>query len=106
MHGSARFRHTWDLACKYGSVSVARVQILRWQDVPSVVKAFDDDGTSVSAQLPDWFQQEIDRRAMEQDLIGSDAYLEQWAWTEPEERDGSAAEVLDAVVAELEAQRG
>jgi hypothetical protein len=82
---------------------VARVQILRWQDVPSVVKAFDDDGSAVSAQLPDWFQQEIDRRAMEQGLIGSDAYLEQWQWGELEERPGSAAEVLDAVVAELTA---
>jgi hypothetical protein len=65
------------------------------------VKAFDDDGSTVSAQLPDWFQQEIDRRAMEQGLIGSDAYLEQWAWGELEERPGSAAEVLDAVVGEL-----
>ena len=83
---------------------MARVQILRWQDIPSVVKAFDDDGTAVSAQLPDWFQQEIDRRAMEQGLIGSDAYLEQWQWGELEERPGSAAEVLDAVVAELTAE--
>jgi hypothetical protein len=80
---------------------VARVQILRWQDIPSVVKAFDDDGTAVSAQLPDWFQQEIDRRAMEQGLVGSDTYLEQWQWGDLEERPGSAAEVLDAVVAEL-----
>ncbi|TML89934.1 MAG: hypothetical protein E6G08_04670 [Actinobacteria bacterium] len=83
---------------------MARVQILRWQDIPSVVKAFDDDGSAVSAQLPDWFQQEIDRRAMEQGLIGSDAYLEQWQWGELEERPGSAAEVLDAVVAELTAE--
>ena len=83
---------------------MARVQILRWQDIPSVVKAFDDDGSAVSAQLPDWFQQEIDRRAMEQGLIGSDAYLEQWQWGDLEERPGSAAEVLDAIVAELTAE--
>jgi hypothetical protein len=81
---------------------VARVQILRWQDIPSVVKAFDDDGSAVSAQLPDWFQQEIDRRAMEQGLIGSDAYLEQWQWGDLEERPGSAAEVLDAIVRSAE----
>jgi hypothetical protein len=85
---------------------MARYQILCWQEIPSVVKAFDDaDGTSVSAQLPDWFQQEIDRHAMEQGLTGSDAYLEQWAWSEAQERPGSAAEVLDAVVAELEEKR-
>jgi Virulence factor len=85
---------------------MARFQILRWQTVPSVVKAFNEDGSSVSAQLPDWFQQEIDRQAMAQGLVGSDAYLEQWAWSEAEDRQGPAAEVLDAVVAELEAQRG
>jgi hypothetical protein len=84
---------------------VARFQILRWQELPSVVKAFDDDGAATSVQLPDWYQQEIDRQAMEQGLTGSDAYLEQWNWSESEERPGTAAEVLDAVVAEIEARR-
>ena len=51
------------------------VQVLYWQDIPSIVKAGD-----VKRQLPDSFQQEIDRVAMEQGLLGSDAYLEQWEW--------------------------
>jgi len=55
------------------------VQVLYWQDVPTVVKA---DGAK--RQLPDWFQQEIDRRAMEQGLVGSDAYLEHWHWEDAE----------------------
>ena len=38
---------------------------------------------------------------MEQDLAGSDAYLEQWEWREAGERDGSDAEAVDAVEAEL-----
>jgi hypothetical protein len=80
---------------------VARFQILYWQDVPSLVRAFADDGAPVSRQLPDWFQQEIDRRAMEQGLLGSDAYLEQWHWGEAQERDGSVDEVLGAVEREL-----
>jgi hypothetical protein len=80
---------------------VTRVQILAWQGIPSVVRATADDGTQVSRQLPDWFQQEIDRVAMEQGLIGSDAYLEQWAWGEAQERDGEPNAVLDAVEAEL-----
>jgi hypothetical protein len=83
---------------------VTRVQILYWQSVPSVVKAIDDDGTELKRQLPDWFQQEIDNRAMTQGLVGSDAYLEQWRWSDPEEREGSAADVLDAVARELEAE--
>ena len=80
---------------------MARFQILYWQDVPSVVKAFDDSGGEVKRQLPDWFQQEIDERAMVQGLTGSDAYLEQWRWGEIEERDGTPEDVLDAVEREL-----
>jgi hypothetical protein len=81
---------------------MAKYQILRWQDVPSVVKAFGEDGASVSRQLDPWFQQEIDRRAMAQGLIGSDAYLEQWAWDEPAAREGGVEQTLDAVQRELE----
>ena len=83
---------------------MARFQVLYWQSVPSVVKAVDDDGTELKRQLPDWFQQEIDNRAMTQGLVGSDAYLEQWHWSDLEERDGSAADVVDAVARELEAE--
>jgi hypothetical protein len=42
---------------------------------------------------------------MQQGLVGSDAYLEQWHWGDPEERPGTAEEVLDAVEQELEATR-
>jgi hypothetical protein len=38
---------------------------------------------------------------MEQGLVGSDAYLEQWHWGEIEERAGTADEVLDALEHEL-----
>jgi hypothetical protein len=58
---------------------MATVRVLYWQDVPSLVK----DGDA-KRQLSDWFQQEIDRRAMEQGLVGSDAYLEHWHWEEVE----------------------
>jgi hypothetical protein len=80
---------------------MARYQILYWQDVPSVLKAFDNDGGEVKRQLPDWYQQEIDQRAMVQGLAGSDEYLEQWHWGDIEERPGTPDEVLDAVEREL-----
>ena len=79
---------------------MSRVQVLYWQHVPSVVKAGD-----VKRQLPDWFQQEIDRVAMEQGLLGSDAYLEQWEWREHGEVEGSDAEAVDAVYDELSSPR-
>ena len=84
---------------------MARFQVLYWQDVPSVIKAFADDGATVKRELPQWFQQEIDRLAMEQGLVGSDAYLEEWHWGDQEERPGTTEEVLDAVEQELEAAR-
>jgi Virulence factor len=72
------------------------VQVLYWQAIPSVIRSGE-----LKRQLPDWFQQEIDRVAMEQGLLGSDAYLEQWRWGEPEEREGSPSDALDALEAEL-----
>ena len=85
---------------------MTRIQILWWQELPSVVRATSADGTQMSRQLPDWFQQEIDRVAMEQGLVGSDAYLEQFGWRELEARDGAPNDVLDAVESELVATRG
>ena len=78
---------------------MARVQVLYWQEIPSVVRAGE-----VKRQLPEWFQQEIDRVAMAQGLVGSDAYLEQWEWRDAGERDGTDADAVDAVEAELVAR--
>jgi hypothetical protein len=75
------------------------VEVLYWREIPSVVRAGD-----VKRQLPDSFQQEIDRVAMEQGLAGSDAYLEQWEWRVYGELDASAADAAEAVEAELVAR--
>jgi hypothetical protein len=83
---------------------VARFQILYWQDVPSLVKVFAEDGTELKRQLPDWFQQEIDNRAMVQGLAATDAYLEQWHWGDVQERPGPPSDVLDDVARELESE--
>jgi hypothetical protein len=81
---------------------MTRVQILYWQDVPSLIKATGDDGSEMKRELPEWYQQEIDKRAMVQGLTHSDAYLEQWHWSEPEERPGSPDDVIAAVERELD----
>ena len=82
-----------------------RVQVLYWQEIPSLIRVTVEDGQQLSRQLPEWFQQEIDRVAMAQGLIGSDAYLEQWQWRDAEPRDGAPNDVLDAVEAELQHHR-
>ena len=50
-----------------------QVRVLYWQEIPSLIRVTADDGAQLSRQLPDSFQQEIDRVAMEQGLVGSDA---------------------------------
>jgi hypothetical protein len=81
---------------------MARYQILYWKDIPAQVKAADEGGRPVSRPLPDRFQAEIDQVAMREGLTGTDQYLDQWRWTEKRDREGSAEEVLQAVIHELE----
>lgn len=81
---------------------MALYQILSWQDIPSQIKAW-DDFDEVRVELPQKFIAKIDQAAQTQGLTGTDAYLDQWRWSDEEERAGSAAEVAEAVRAELEA---
>jgi hypothetical protein len=78
--------------------------VLYWQEIPSQVKAEDDEGDEVNLPLPARFIALIDRAAMERGLKGADDYLAQWNWGEESERDGSADEVARAVASELEAR--
>lgn len=82
---------------------MAEYQILCWRDIPAQLKAFEGK-KPISRPLSDRFQVEIDRVAMEDGLYGTDDYLDQWQWSEKQEREGSAEEVLDALSAELEAK--
>jgi hypothetical protein len=79
---------------------------MRWQGIPAQVKAEDSQGGKVSREMPEWFAQEIDRVAMRDGLAGTDAYLEEFAWTRPVERDGDAEDLLDAVITEEAAKLG
>ena len=81
---------------------MATVQILYWQEIPSLVEARDDDAVK-KEQLSPRFQALIDLVAMKKDLAGTDAYLEHWRKGNPEQRDGSAEEVVHAVAQEFEA---
>ena len=80
---------------------MAKVQILRWQEIPSVVEA--RDGSDVKKiQLSQKFQALIDEVAMRKELAGTDSYLEEWNKSAVEERDGNAATVVQEVADELE----
>ena len=56
----------------------------------------------VKLELSERFQLLIDAVAMRLGLVGSDEYVDQWHHGDSENRPGSAREVAQAVVAELE----
>ena len=80
---------------------MAKVQILRWQEIPSVVEVRDESDVK-KIQLSQKFQALIDEVAMREKLAGTDAYLEEWNKSAVEERDGDAASVVQKVADELE----
>jgi hypothetical protein len=82
---------------------VTRYQVLYWKNVPAQVKVFPESGRPLARQMPDRFQAEIDRIAMEQGLAGTDDYLNEWHWTAKLEIPGNPAEVLDTLILKLEA---
>jgi hypothetical protein len=81
---------------------MAVYKVLCWQEIPSQIKAEDDD-EEVSLLMPPRFTARIDAAAMERGLSSADDFLAQWRWSDELDRDGTAAEVAEAVRAELEA---
>ncbi len=81
---------------------MATYRILYWQEVPSQIVVEGDDG-DVRLPLPTKFTERIDAVAIERGLTGGDDYLAQWTWSDDQDRDGTAEEVAQAVLAELEA---
>ena len=74
----------------------------RWRDLPSMVAARADEET-VKSQLAPRFQEAIDEAAMRLGDTGADDYLAGWERSPWTEADGTPSEVLDRVVAELDA---
>lgn len=80
---------------------MARVRIIQWRDLPSLVEAVEGDET-VRVPLSQRFQDLIDAIAMREGATDSDAYLEGWAPGPETERPGGAEAAARAVAAELE----
>lgn len=83
---------------------MATYKILYWQEIPSQIKAEDDEGSDVSLPLAQKFQERIDELAAQRGLQESDDYLAQWHWSDEADRPGSAQDVAQALKAEFEAQ--
>jgi len=83
---------------------MATYKVLYWQEVPTQIRAEDNDGDEVTVELDGRFLRQIDILAAQRGLQAADDYLAQWKWSDEAERDGSAREVAESVKAELEAE--
>ncbi len=81
-------------------------RVLAWRSIPTQVEVTADDGTPIKQRMPSWFMQEISRISMREGLAATDDYLAEFAWSEPQPRDGTAEAVLEAVIAEQAARFG
>jgi hypothetical protein len=80
---------------------MAQYRVMSWRGIPAQVQATDEAGRSVSQPLPPFFQQEIDRVAMAEGLVGTDDYLDAWEWSAETERPGAAGAVAQEVAEEI-----
>ena len=80
---------------------MAEVIIVYWRDIPAQV-IVGKGRRGVKRQLPERFEQAIDRCAMKIGAKDSDAYLAEWRKAPPYEEPGEPAEVAARVAAEIE----
>ncbi|MAU53930.1 MAG: hypothetical protein CMN17_16505 [Roseovarius sp.] len=79
------------------------VTIVFWRDIPAqVIVGKGRRGAKV--QLPERFEQAIDRAAMKTGAAGTDAYLAEWRKAEPYAVEGDQEEVARAEAARLDAE--
>ncbi|MEJ2512298.1 MAG: virulence factor [Anaerolineales bacterium] len=82
---------------------MAKYKVLYWYDIPLQVRAEDKDGR-VNRQLPERFQLAVDEVAMAAKMISDDNYTAGFQWQSAQDKEGSAKDVAEAVIAELDAQ--
>ncbi|MBR9841955.1 MAG: hypothetical protein GYB25_02260 [Rhodobacteraceae bacterium] len=79
------------------------VTIVYWRDIPAQVIVGKGRRGS-KKQLPERFEQAIDRAAMKIGAKDADAYLAEWRKADPYPVDGEAADVVEAEAARLDAE--
>jgi hypothetical protein len=85
-----------------GFAAMPMLTIIYWRDIPAQVIVGKGRGAS-KVQLPERFEQAIDRCAMKVGAKGDDAYLADWRKVASGEIDGDPAEIASAEAARLEA---
>jgi hypothetical protein len=84
---------------------MADVVIVYWRDIPAQV-IVGKGRAAAKVQLPERFEQAIDRCAMKIGAKDADAYLAEWRKAPPYQVDGEAADIAQSVAAKLDADYG
>lgn len=79
------------------------VTVVFWRDIPAQV-IVGKGRSAAKVQLPERFEQAIDRCAMKIGAKDADAYLAEWRKADPYPVEGEAAGVATAEAARLEAE--
>lgn len=80
-----------------------KITVICWRDIPSQVVA-KAGRNSAKVMLSDRFQEAIDMAAMRSKAHESEAYLEGWGRSEPENTEGELKKMADEKAAQLEAK--
>jgi hypothetical protein len=79
------------------------VTIVYWRDIPAQV-IVGPGRRAAKVQLPERFEQAIDRAAMKSGASGTDAYLAEWRKAAPYEVEGQPADIAVAEAARIDAE--
>jgi hypothetical protein len=82
---------------------MAKYRIFYWKHIPSSITV-EADGKTVKKQLSQKIQNKIDSYAMAEGLTGTTEYAAQYKCGPWVEREGTAEEVADALLVELEVE--
>ncbi len=82
---------------------MAKLTVVYWRDIPAQV-IVKQGRTSAKRQLPERFEQAIDRCAMKVGARDADAYLAEWRRGEPVQIEGDMEEAVAAEANRLETE--
>ncbi|MEC7668833.1 MAG: virulence factor [Pseudomonadota bacterium] len=77
------------------------VTIVYWRDIPAQITV-GKGRRGTKAQLPERFEQAIDRAAMKSGAAGTDEYLSEWRKGTPYQVEGEASEIIQAETARID----
>jgi hypothetical protein len=86
-----------------GESSMVDVTVVYWRDIPAQV-IIGKGRRGTKKQLPERFEQAIDRAAMKVGADDADAYLAEWRKAEPYQVEGEAEDVAAAEAARIDAE--